>query len=295
MISGSNTNAGLTSDFQGNAGENWHDTYARTAHNDLIQGGAAALFAYQELGLRNMCTIHDGDPYTSGLASSFGNAFTALGGEISVATSINKGDADMGPVLTECAAGDPEGIYFPIFQPEGDFILQQRGGVAGLEDAVMFGADGLITPDHFGLAESAGAYYSGPDLGFDGNAGFTGVSYDDFLVEYEATYGEGPTAAFHAHSYDATMMLLDAIASVAVEGDNGELWVDRAALRDAVYATADFSGLTGTLNCDAFGDCGGNAVSVALNTDPSDPEGGIANIVFRAGKGAGGEVVVLDN
>lgn len=295
MISGSNTGPSLTSDFQGNAGDDYYPFYLRTAHNDLIQGGAAALFAFDVLGLTAMCTIHDGDPYTSGLAGAFGAAFETLGGEIVLATSINKGDTDMVPVLTECAAGDPEAIYFPIFQPEGDFILQQVGGVAGLEDVIMYGADGLITPDLFSLAEAAGAYFSGPDLGFEGNAGFTGESYTNLVARYEAAYGEPPQAAFHAHTYDATMMLLNAIAEVAVQGPDGELWVDRQELRDFLYATAGFPGVTGTLSCDAFGDCGANTVSVVLNEDPSDPQAGIANVVFRAGKGAGGEVVVIDS
>ncbi|MEE9298657.1 MAG: branched-chain amino acid ABC transporter substrate-binding protein [Acidimicrobiia bacterium] len=293
LISGSNTNATLTSDFQGNAGENWMDNYLRTAHNDLIQGAAAAIFAYDNLGLRAMGTIHDGDPYTSGLAAQFGVTFTELGGEIVVATSVAKEDTDMVPVLTEVATGEPDGIYFPIFQPAGDFIIQQVGGVAGLENVQMYGADGLITPDHFSIPETAGVYYSGPDLGFDANAGFTGESYSNLVVRYEAAYGELPTAAFHAHTYDATMMLLHSIESVAVEGPNGELWVDRRALRDFLYGLSDFPGVTGTLSCDDFGDCGGNVVSVILNEDPSDPQAGIANVVFRAGKGAGGEVVIL--
>ncbi len=295
MISGSNTSESLTSNLQGTAGVNWRDTYLRTAHNDLIQGGAAAVFAYENLGLRNMCTIHDGDPYTSGLADSFGAKFAELGGTISVATSVNKGDTDMGPVLAECATGTPEGIYFPIFQPEGDFILQQVGGVSGLDGVQMYGADGLITPDHFSLPEAAGAYYSGPDLGFEGNTGFTGETYTNLVARYEAAYGEAPTAAFHAHTYDATMMLLNAIEQVAVEGPDGQLWVDRAALRDFLYATESFPGVTGSLSCDEFGDCGGNVVSVVHNEDPSDPQAGIANVVFRAGKGAGGEIVILDN
>jgi len=37
------------------------------------------------------------------------------------------------PVLTEIAAGAPELLFFPIFQPEGDFIVQQVRGVDGLE------------------------------------------------------------------------------------------------------------------------------------------------------------------
>ena len=46
-----------------------------------------------------------------------------------------------------------------------------------------------------------------------------------------------PTAPFHAHAYDATNMVLDAIESVAQQGSDGSLLIGRQALRDALYAT----------------------------------------------------------
>jgi branched-chain amino acid transport system substrate-binding protein len=92
------------------------------------------------------------------------------------------------------------------------------------------------------------------------------VAYADFRATYEEVYGEAPLAAFHAHTYDATMILLNAIGTVGVEHD-GALWVDRQALRDAMYATSGFSGVTGTLSCDAFGDCGSQSIAVFYHVD----------------------------
>ena len=269
MISGSNTSPSLTSDLQGNANENYQPGYYRTAHNDLFQGAAAAEMAFTVLGFTNAAAIHDGDPYTNGLAQSFADAFEALGGTISVFTAVAPTDTDMVPVLTEVAAGAPEVIYFPIFQPAGDFIAQQVGGVAGLEDVQLFGADGLLVGGEGGfmaLAESEGMYFSGPNLDFT-STGFTGVSYTDLKARYEADYGEAPLAAFHAHTYDATMMLLSAIEAVGVEGPNGELWVDRQDLRDELSAISAFSGVTGSLTCDAFGDCGSQAIAIFFHED----------------------------
>lgn len=287
LFSGSNTSPALTSDLQGTAGTAWQQGYYRTAHNDLIQGAAAAAFALEDLGWQSAVMIHDGDPYTEGLANSFAAAFEGMGGSVPLITAVNKGDTDMVPILTDAAAHNPDGIYFPIFQPEGDFILQQYTGVAGLENVQMFGADGLITPDHFSRIESEGVYYSGPDLGFEGNTGFTGETYTNLRSRYTATYGEEPTAVFHAHTYDATMIVLATIDAVAVE-DGDLLFVDKQALRDALYTTSNFSGVTGTLACDDWGDCGGNVVSVVLNADASNPDTGIANVVFRYG--AAGEI-----
>jgi branched-chain amino acid transport system substrate-binding protein len=280
LISGSNTSPSLTSDLEGTAGENYHPGYYRTAHNDLFQGATAAQFAFEGLGVTKAAAIHDGDPYTDGLATAFANAFAELGGEVVVYTAVNKGDTDMTAVLTEVAAGGPEVVYFPIFQPEGDFIVQQAGGVAGLEDVIWFGADGLLVDDFMALAESEGMYFSGPDLRFGENTGFTGTTYGDLTARYEAAYGEAPIAAFHAHTYDATMMLLAAISAVAVVEDDGTMHVDRQALRDELDSTMGFSGVIGTLACDAFGDCGSQAISIVLHEDSTDVATGKSNVVF---------------
>ena len=70
MISGSNTSPALTSDLAGTAGSAYHAGYYRTAHNDLYQGAAAANFALEVLGVTSAAAIHDGDPYTEGLAQA---------------------------------------------------------------------------------------------------------------------------------------------------------------------------------------------------------------------------------
>ena len=162
MISPSNTSPSLTSDLAGNAGDNYQPGYYRTAHNDLFQGRAVAEFVYNELGLRVAAAIHDGDPYTDGLAGAFRDAFIELGGTVPVYTAVNVGDVDMVPVLTEVAAGSPEALFFPIFIAEGSFIAQQIGGVSGLENTVLIGADGLISPTFMELPEAEGIYHAVP-------------------------------------------------------------------------------------------------------------------------------------
>ncbi len=281
MISPSNTSPALTSDLKGNPGTDYHPGYYRTAHNDLFQGKAVALFVFNELGLTKAAAIHDGDPYTNGLATAFKDAFEELGGEVVAFTAVNKGDTDMTPVLTEVAAAGPEVIFFPIFMPEGGFIVQQVRGVSGLEEVTLIAADGLLTDNFMELPESEGVYFSGPNLQFGSNTSATGVSADDFLKKYQDKYGEAPSAAFWAHSYDATVLLLTAIKDVGVELPDGTLFIDRQALRDRLTATKDFPGITGTLSCDEFGDCGSQRISIVLHTDSKDIEAGKQNVVFE--------------
>jgi branched-chain amino acid transport system substrate-binding protein len=196
LISGSNTSPALTSDLAGTAGDNWSEGYYRTAHNDLYQGAAAAKFAYEVLGAATAATIHDGDPYTEGLATAFANSFTELGGDLQTITAVNKGDTDMVPVLTEVAAGSPDLLFFPIFPPEGNFISQQIGEVSGLENTTLMAADGMLVDNYMEIPESEGVFMSGPDLNFEGNANAaTGQTGDGFLAAYEAEHGEAPSAA----------------------------------------------------------------------------------------------------
>lgn len=280
MISPSNTSPALTSDLEGNPGTDYHVGYYRTAHNDLFQGQAVANFVYNDLGLTTAAAIHDGDPYTQGLAQAFADAFEELGGTVTAFTAVNKGDTDMSGVLSEVAAGAPEALYFPIFQPEGDFIVQQIGGVQGLEETTLIAADGLLISDFLALPETAGMYFSGPSLQFGSNTNeITGVSATDFLATYNETFGEPPSAAFWAHAYDATTLLLNAIDQVAVEGEDGSLTVGRQALRDALNDSI-FRVMIGTIDCDEFGDCGSQEIQIVTHPDPSVTDATQLEVVY---------------
>jgi branched-chain amino acid transport system substrate-binding protein len=282
MISGSNTSPSLTSDLLGTAGENYNPGYYRTAHNDLYQGAAMADFVYNELGLSTAAAMHDGDPYTQGLAQAFADAFEALGGTITGFTGVNKEDTDMVPVLTEIAAGAPEALFFPIFQPAGDFVADQAHGVAGLENVQLLAADGLLNTDYLALSQSEGMYFSGPDVRFGQNLNqSTGKTAAEVLADYEANHGEAPSAPFWGHSYDATAMLLDAIKNSSSVNDAGQLVIDKAAVRTYLTAIRGYSGVIGTINCDDFGDCGSQKITVVHHTDSGDVDGGMSNVVFE--------------
>ncbi len=294
MISGSNTSPSLTSDLAGTAGSNYKAGYYRTAHNDLYQGAAAADFALTVLGVTTAAAIHDGDPYTEGLATAFTDAFEAGGGTITGFTAVNKGDTDMVPVLTEIAAGAPEMLFFPIFQPEGDFIVQQAGDVSGMGGVILMAADGLLNTNYLAVAETEGMYFSGPDVRYGANANqSTGETAADVLADYNTEFGEAPAAPFWAHSYDAAALLMDAIAAASyMDGDT--LVIDRAGVREHLNGVSGYDGLIGNLSCDAYGDCSSSKITVIQNIDTADYEASTGNVVFEyapTGSQAGNDVV----
>jgi ABC-type transport system substrate-binding protein len=233
-------------------------SFLRTAHNDNVQGRVMAEFVYNELGLRTAATIHDGSPYAEQLQQVFADVFTELGGTITAQEAVNVGDTDMRPVLTSIATGSPELLYYPIFTAEGGFVTSQAKEVAGLENTILAGADGMISPDFLNAAGEAaeGMYISGPNLAF------TGDKYANFVAAHEAEYGEPPISAFHAHAYDAANMIFDAIEQVAQTDADGNTVIGRQALREALYATAGFDGITGKLTCNENGDCADPQIGV---------------------------------
>ena len=282
MISGSNTAEDLTSDTMGNVSANFQPGYFRTAHNDVFQGGAMAEYAYNVLGLRSIAAVHDGDPYTFGLSEAVGAAFEELGGTFTGIEAIAKGDTDMVPALTSIAAGSPEAVFAPLFQPESDFLFEQVRTVSGLEDATLLSADASLNTSFFALEQSEDIHYSGPDLRFETNVNqSTGKSAAEVLADYVANNGENPSAVFWAHSYDATTILLEAINAASHIDADGNLEIDRAGVREYLYGLSGYSALIGTIGCDEFGDCGSPKITVVHHTDSSDPDAGVANVVFE--------------
>ena len=269
MISASNTAPDLTSPEKHVAG------YLRTAHNDEVQGAVAAEFAYNSLGVRNVATIHDGSLYAQSLVGVFTKRFEELGGTIVAAQAVQPTDTDMHTILVDFAAAAPEMIYYPVFVAAGGFITAQARETPGLETVALMGADGMFSPDFLGAAGPAaeGMYHSSPDF-----SAF-GAGYQDFLAKHMAKYGENPLSAFHAHAYDATNIIFAAIEKVAVQDADGTLHIPRSALRAAMFATSGFAGLTGTLTCNANGDCSDPKIAVyqTVNADPATWNPGAAD------------------
>ncbi|MGD9147305.1 MAG: branched-chain amino acid ABC transporter substrate-binding protein [Anaerolineae bacterium] len=275
-ISASSSSPSLTS-VAGEQGPDWQPGFLRTAQNDALVGRAAATYAFEQLGVTRAATIDDGDPYTRGLADTFEQAFTELGGQVVMATAVNKGDTDMQPVLTAVAASGAELLFFPVFRMEGDYIVLQANDMDELESVTLMSAEGLYFDAFIEAVGQAGVgmYFNTPMRP-------EGPDYDAFMTRYQTKYNELPTSSpYPPHTYDAVNLLLDTIGAVAVQEEDGTLHIGRQALRDALYATAGYQGLTGSLTCDQYGDCGGGRFQVVRLDDPAAGlEGVAANVVY---------------
>jgi len=238
MISPSSTAASLTAEGK------HQDGFLRTIYNDQSQAGAVAEFVYVALGARTMAVIHDGSPYSQGLAEEACAEFKGYGGKCVAQYQIESGTSPLG-ALGHIKLFDPEVLYYPLYTADGAAITK-LAAKSGLPNAALVGSEGLLSTDFVSQAEeeAQGVYLSGPSK-------LKNPSFDE---KYETRYHEKQIAAYAAQAYDAAMILFNAIEKVA-KNSGGNLVIPRKALREALYATRDHQGLSGTITCSPLGDC----------------------------------------
>jgi branched-chain amino acid transport system substrate-binding protein len=269
MISGASSHSELTSDLRGNPGHGHRDGYFRTAPNDVAIAEAAASFIIDELGASRVGVIggdgfYGGFGHFDGLSRSFAESLEARGGLVTDVKTVDVAQTDLTPLLSEVAASEPEVVFVIAGSPWIDLVLEQSQDVAGLGDVTFLGNETVwIYDDILSLPQSDGLYFISPAVPDVARVGYNDVSYFQLLQMFEErNFGAAASSPYFATTYDATMILLAAIEESASAAPDGTLTIDRRLLRQALYATEDFPGLTGELNCDPFGDCGSQRVSI---------------------------------
>jgi branched-chain amino acid transport system substrate-binding protein len=170
-------------------------------------------------------------------------------------------------------------VYGPNFNPVCALSYSQGSDILA-KGTVQIGSDGCLESsflDTVGDPISGYDYFaSSPDV-----TAYQGGDFykNEYLPAYIDQFGK-PTSVFNAHAYDATNVLFDAIKQVAVDDGSGNLTISRTALRDAVFATSGYQGLTGTITCTPLGDCATDVTigvfkynhwPVEGGVDPTDP------------------------
>lgn len=276
MISGNNSAPFLTS-IGGKRAPKWQPGFFRTAANEEHAGPAAARYAYEALGIRVAATINDGDIYTRGLSEGFAREFEKLGGKVPLSATISKGDTDMRPVIDAVVASKAQLLFFPLFQPEGNHILLQARQAAAMHGVVLMSDGALIEQSFIDAVGPAGTgmYFVGPSQPPRSRL------LEELEAEYQAHYGNTPPTSYYISAYDAVSLLFSGIEKAAQKHADGTLRLGRKALRDALYGTKGFSGVTGTLACNEFGDCTSPRFDILRLTDPALGVDGLkANILY---------------
>ena len=206
----------------------------RSCFIDPVQGAAIAQFAAKTLGAKSAAIMVDRkNDYSTGLEKVINATFTRLGGKIVATQSYQEGDQDFNAQLTSLKGSNPEVIFIPGYYNDVGLIAKQARD-KGIT-VPLLGGDGWDSTQLYAIGGSAlnGCFFSNHYSPYD-----TDPKVQKFVNDYKARYNTLPDA-LAATAYDAAKIMFDAIKrSPSLDGP---------AIRDALAATKDFPGVTGTV------------------------------------------------
>ena len=210
----------------------------RACYIDPYQGRALARFARRNLNAATAAMLVDvRSDYSVGLAESFSAVFRESGGRILDELKYAEGDSDFSAQLTAIRPKNPDVLFVPGYYTDAGLIARQARSL-GLK-AVLVGADGWDSPK---LAEIGGSSVDGAYISNHYSVDDPSPAVRRFVTDYTKRFGAAPDS-IGASSYDAMRMLADAIGRAgSTEGRR---------VRDALAATKDYAGVTGTITMDA--------------------------------------------
>jgi branched-chain amino acid transport system substrate-binding protein len=210
------------------------DFIFRSCFIDPVQGAAIAQFAAKTLGAKSAAIMVDRkNDYSTGLEKVINATFTRLGGKIVATQSYQEGDQDFNAQLTSLKGSNPQVIFIPGYYNDVGLIAKQARD-KGI-NVPLLGGDGWDSTQLYAIGGSAlnGCFFSNHYSPYD-----TDPKVQKFVNDYKARYNTLPDA-LAATAYDAAKIMFDAIKrSPSLDGP---------AIRDALAATKDFPGVTGTV------------------------------------------------
>ena len=253
QISPANTNPTLTLGEQATtAPKRPFASYFRVATTDLIQGPFGAQYLVQKAGKKNIAVIDDGKTYGAGLAEQFAKEAEKLGAKIVAREKVGEKDTDFSGVIAKVRPSSPDAVYYGGEYPAAGPLSAQLAS-AGLNVPLM-GGDGIVDPKFVALGGRAG------DLATNVGAPAESLpSAKQFIADYQAANYAEPFAAYGAFSYDATNVIIAALAK-AVQGGT---WSEdtRKTVVSNVQAT-NLQGAGGPVSFDEFGDTTNKVLTV---------------------------------
>ncbi len=236
LVSASATADDVTVDSNGKVRE----YIFKTCFSDSYQGITMANFAYKDLSKTKAAVlVENTSDYSVGIGNNFKDEFTSLGGTIVAEEAYQSKETDFRAVLTNIKAANPDVLLVPGYYEEVGLVIRQAREL-GINVPVL-GGDGYDSPDILDLAGADAlndVYYSNHYSPMD-----TAEDVVAFRAAFNEKFNKEP-GAFHAMGYDLGYFFADAVERA------GEATPEK--IKDAMAATVEFNGITGTLSIDEF-------------------------------------------
>jgi branched-chain amino acid transport system substrate-binding protein len=213
----------------------------RACFIDPFQGAAMANFAMKdEKGpkARSFAILYDvKNDYSLGLREFFTNVVKSNGGEIVADEAYGEGDVDFKAQLTKIKNANPQAIYLPGYYTEAGLICRQAREL-GIT-VPLLGGDGWDSEKTFEIGRDAvtGCYFTNHYSPEEERP-----EVKKFVDSYKAKFGGKNPDAMAILGYDAMKLMADAMTRAGTTSGK--------AVRDALAATKNFAGASGSITID---------------------------------------------
>lgn len=209
----------------------------RACFIDSFQGTVMAKFAARSLKEKRVAILSSVTSAESvGLAKYFREEFTRQGGTIPLEQRYSDGDKDFRAQLTAIRGAKVDGVFVPGYYAEAALICKQAREL-GIKQPI-FGIDGWESPQLVAIGGAAveGCYFA-THYSPENNSPIVKSFNERYVARWEV-----PSDTLAALGYDSVLMLVDALKRAGA--------TEAAKLRDALAATKDLHGVTGTITLD---------------------------------------------
>jgi branched-chain amino acid transport system substrate-binding protein len=213
----------------------------RACFVDTYLGRILARFAKNKLKAGTSAVLYDvASDANKGIAEVYRDEFAKAGGKIVAFETYNTNDKDFSAQLSKIKAANPDVLFLPNYFNEVPLQVQQARKL-GLTCTII-GNDAWDNPELITLGGKImeGTYFANhysPDVDRPASR--------EFIAKYRKKFNAQVDAAA-ALTYDSVYLLVNAIERAGK--------ADPKAIRDALAATRDFSGVTGTITYSGTGD-----------------------------------------
>lgn len=218
----------------------------RICARDDQQGSKAAIYAKNQLGVKNAFLIHDKQAYGQGLAEEVKKQFETDGVQVLGFEGVTAGEKDYSAMINQVIAANPEMVYFGGYYAEAGIIVKQLRD-KGFKGYFM-GGDGFDSDDMVKIAGPAAEGVIFTSTVGDISATDEGKKW---ITDYESAMGK-KVGIFTAFGYDSMNVVLHGVEE-AIKANGGKK-PSREQVLDAVHGIKDFQGQFVKVGFDENGD-----------------------------------------
>jgi branched-chain amino acid transport system substrate-binding protein len=226
--------------------------YFRTCTTDAFQGPNMANFMADHLNVKSVFVVDDTGAYGVGLADAFQAQAAKRGMQVMGRDRVDPLISDYKPLLNKIKQLNPQGLYVGASALAGVKLVKQSYEI--VPDMIKAGGDGMhqasiLSGAGFPAAEGWYSTIAAPHM-------LDEPKLSDWVAKYRKRWNS-PPADYSITAYDAALVILAAIETVAKSGEP----MTRRAVRDAIQA-GKVDTLQGEIAFDANGDINSRVVSV---------------------------------